>query len=91
MSLDPTVTDPDKYRAIFENDRVRVLEYKDKPGGRGSLSSINSAWDSLSPGPTSPAGRHDGPLHQVSRKGELLIGPRVTSTVATEWGFEIGG
>ncbi len=26
MSLDPTVTDPDKYKAIFENDRVRVLE-----------------------------------------------------------------
>ena len=43
MSLDPTVTDPDKYWAIFENDRVRVLEYKDKPGERGSLSSINSA------------------------------------------------
>jgi mannose-6-phosphate isomerase-like protein (cupin superfamily) len=30
---DPTVTDPDKYRAIFENDRVRVLEYRDEPGG----------------------------------------------------------
>lgn len=26
MSLDPTVTDPDKYKAIFENDRKRVLE-----------------------------------------------------------------
>jgi beta-alanine degradation protein BauB len=29
---DPTITDPDKYRAIFENDRVRVLEYRDDPG-----------------------------------------------------------
>lgn len=29
---DPTSTDPDKYRVIFENDRVRVLEYRDKPG-----------------------------------------------------------
>lgn len=36
MSFDPTVTDPDKYKAIFENDRVRVLEYKDKPGDRTS-------------------------------------------------------
>jgi quercetin dioxygenase-like cupin family protein len=29
---DPTITDPDKYRAIFENERVRVLEYRDEPG-----------------------------------------------------------
>ena len=29
---DPTTTDPDKYRAIFENERVRVLEYRDEPG-----------------------------------------------------------
>ena len=32
MAADPTQTDPDKYKVIFENDRVRVLEYKDKPG-----------------------------------------------------------
>ena len=31
---DPTVTDPDAYRTIFENDRVRVLEYNDLPGHR---------------------------------------------------------
>jgi len=36
MSGDPTVTDPDKYKVVFENDRVRVLEYKDKPGDRTS-------------------------------------------------------
>jgi quercetin dioxygenase-like cupin family protein len=29
---DPTATDPDKYKVIFENDRVRVLEYRDQPG-----------------------------------------------------------
>ena len=33
---DPTVTDPDKYRVVFENDRVRVLEYVDQPGQRTS-------------------------------------------------------
>ena len=33
---DPTTTDPDKYRVIFENDRVRVLEYRDEPGQRTS-------------------------------------------------------
>ena len=36
MSQDPTVTDPDKYKVVFENERVRVLEYRDKPGDRTS-------------------------------------------------------
>ena len=31
-AADPTVSDPDKYRTVFENDRVRVLEYRDAPG-----------------------------------------------------------
>jgi hypothetical protein len=30
--MDPLVTDPDKYKLVFENDRVRVLEYRDQPG-----------------------------------------------------------
>ena len=34
MSLDPVVTNPDHYKVIFENDRVRVLAYTDKPGDR---------------------------------------------------------
>ena len=34
MDLDPTATDPEAYRTIFENDRVRVLEYSDNPGYR---------------------------------------------------------
>jgi len=29
---DPTQTDPDEYKVVFENDRVRVLEYRDEPG-----------------------------------------------------------
>jgi len=33
-SHDPTVTDPDLYKVIFENERVRVLEYRDLPGAR---------------------------------------------------------
>ena len=32
MAADPTRTDPDKYKVIFENERVRVLEYRDEPG-----------------------------------------------------------
>jgi len=33
---DPTDTDPDKYRLVFENERVRVLEYRDEPGAKTS-------------------------------------------------------
>lgn len=29
---DPVVTDPRLYTTIFENDQVRVLEYRDRPG-----------------------------------------------------------
>ena len=36
MSGDPTVTDPDKYKVVFENERVRVLEYRDEPGQKTS-------------------------------------------------------
>ena len=32
MTLDPVVTNPQHYKVIFENDRVRVLEYSDEPG-----------------------------------------------------------
>lgn len=31
-AADPVVTDGDKYKALFENDLVRVLDYRDKPG-----------------------------------------------------------
>ncbi len=34
MSKDPVVTNPELYRVIFENERVRVLEYQDQPGDR---------------------------------------------------------
>lgn len=34
MDQDPTTTNPDLYKVIFENDRVRVLEYRDRPGDK---------------------------------------------------------
>lgn len=34
MSLDPVATNPEQYKVLFENDRVRVLEYLDEPGHR---------------------------------------------------------
>ena len=33
-SLDPVVTNPGLYSVLFENDRVRVLEYHDLPGAQ---------------------------------------------------------
>jgi beta-alanine degradation protein BauB len=33
----PTVTDPQFYRVVFENDRVRVVECRDTPGSRTRL------------------------------------------------------
>lgn len=35
--LDPCVTNPDAYRVLFENDRVRVLEYHDRPHHRTTV------------------------------------------------------
>lgn len=32
MDADPTTTNPDFYRTLWENDDVRVLEYLDEPG-----------------------------------------------------------
>ena len=32
--MDPTQTNPELYKVIFENERVRVLEYRDRPGDR---------------------------------------------------------
>jgi beta-alanine degradation protein BauB len=34
ISTDPIHTDPELYSVVFENERVRVLEYRDRPGDR---------------------------------------------------------
>lgn len=38
----PAITDPDKYKIIFENDRVRVYDYQDKPGDKTKLHHHNA-------------------------------------------------
>jgi beta-alanine degradation protein BauB len=37
MDLDPVATNPDHYKVVFENERVRVLEYTDQPGERTTV------------------------------------------------------
>jgi hypothetical protein len=34
VAQDPLQTDPDKYKLVLQNERVRVLEYRDKPGDK---------------------------------------------------------
>ena len=34
---DAVKTDPDKYKVVLENERVRVLEYRDKPGQKTEM------------------------------------------------------
>ena len=34
MKNDPVMTNPQFYRVVMENERVRVLEYRDRPGDR---------------------------------------------------------
>ena len=34
MAADPVETDGDKYHVRYENEKVRVLEYRDKPGDK---------------------------------------------------------
>ncbi len=34
MASDPVLTNPGLYRVVMENERVRVLEYRDAPGDR---------------------------------------------------------
>lgn len=34
LAADPVKTDGDKYKVLLENDRVRVLEYRDLPGAK---------------------------------------------------------
>ncbi len=35
--LDPVTTNPNHYQVVFENERVRVLEYRDVPGDRTTV------------------------------------------------------
>ncbi|MCB1349152.1 MAG: hypothetical protein KDK11_11110 [Maritimibacter sp.] len=37
LAQDAAVTDPDLYKVLFENDRVRVLEYADMPGDKTEM------------------------------------------------------
>jgi quercetin dioxygenase-like cupin family protein len=74
-SRDPVATDGDKYRVVLENDRVRVLEYRDSPGQRTSPhfhpDYVMCALSSFKRKLTMPGGR--GGVREV-RTGEVVWG-----------------
>jgi beta-alanine degradation protein BauB len=39
-SRDPVESNPDHYRVVMENERVRVLDYRDRPGDRTTRTGI---------------------------------------------------
>jgi hypothetical protein len=79
MPADPTSTDPTLYRVVFENDRVRVLEYRDRPGDRTTptatptascspsapSAAASTATTAARPTSTSPAAPRPGRHHWV--------------------------
>jgi beta-alanine degradation protein BauB len=34
---DPVAVDPEAYKVLFENEKVRVLEFRDKPGDQAKM------------------------------------------------------
>ena len=55
--LDPCASNPDAYRVLFENDRVRVLQYHDHPGHR---TTVHAHPDSVMVTLSSPASARRG-------------------------------
>lgn len=37
IAQDPAKVEPNKYKVLLENERVRVLEYRDKPGDKTAM------------------------------------------------------
>ena len=68
MTMDPVETNPEHYRVVFENDRVRVLEYTDRPGDR---TTVHEHPDSVMYALSSFRRRlHSGEMHRDVEIGE---------------------
>ena len=82
---DPTISNPDFYRTLWENDDVRVLEYRDQPGQHTTphdhpnsvLVALTSFDRRLSMG-------------EVSREVSLAAGETVWLPAQTHYGTNIG-
>jgi hypothetical protein len=87
-SRDPVITDGDKYKVVMENDRVRVLEYRDAPGQRTSphfhpdyvLCALNSFTRKFTMPDGASVVREVKAGAVVSAKGHSHIGENVGTT-----------
>jgi len=85
MSLDPAETNPQHYKVVFENDRVRVLEYTDTPGDR---TTPHAHPDSVMYALSSFRRRlHAGPMH---RDVEITAGTTMWVPAQQHAGENIG-
>ena len=66
MTDDPVTSNPDLYRVLMENDRVRVLEYRDHPG---DLTTPHAHPDSV----MVTLSRFDRRLHQGGRTADVTL------------------
>lgn len=73
---DPVCTDGDKYRTIFENDQVRVLEYRDTPGAHPTAqASRQRDGDVVGLHEATPCQRCDEGVDDGGRDGTLVARP----------------
>jgi hypothetical protein len=87
-SRDPVATDGDKYKVVMEDERVRVLEYRDSPGQRTSphfhsdyvLCALNSFTRKFTMPDGSSVVREVKAGAVVSAKGHSHIGENVGTT-----------
>jgi beta-alanine degradation protein BauB len=85
MRRDPVDTNPELYRVVLENNRVRVLEYQDEPGQR---TTAHSHPDSVMITLSSFRRR----LHDGERSADVSLEPGVVRWLPAQehWGENIG-
>ena len=85
MDLDPVETNPRHYTVVYENERVRVLEYRDQPGDRTTAHEHpDSVMHTLS---AFRRRLHSGELH---RDVEMPAGLTGWLPAQEHWGENIG-
>ena len=82
---DPTTSNPDFYRTLWENDDVRVLEYRDKPGQQ---TTPHDHPDSVLVALTTFDRRLS--MGEVTREVTLAAGETVWLPAQTHYGTNIG-
>ena len=79
---DPVETNPELYRVVFENDRVRVLEYRLKPGEKEAAHTHPPGVVYILSDATLRATRPDGTVSDLKGKaGEVAFRESTTHAI----------